>query len=188
MSNHRIILVTGGARSGKSTFAEKYMMKLAPAGSCYYATAEPFDQEMKERITRHQQDRAHSGFAWSGKECPLELPEQLQQEMSPYVLVDCLTVWLSNELLAVEQRPDRDQLLIDRMAQLEEAVRQYNSKGTVILVTNEVGSGVVPAYELGRSFRDHAGRLNQRIAAMADEVYLVTAGIPIELKSRMVQL
>ncbi|MCR8843972.1 bifunctional adenosylcobinamide kinase/adenosylcobinamide-phosphate guanylyltransferase [Paenibacillus sp. SC116] len=188
MSNHRIILVTGGARSGKSTFAEKYMMKLAPEGSSYYATAQPFDQEMKDRIIRHQQDREKSGFAWKGKECPLELPEQLQQETSHYVLVDCLTIWLSNELLAVEQQPDAEQLLADRIDQLEEAVKSFGSRGTVILVTNEVGSGVVPAYELGRTFRDHAGRLNQRMAALADEVYLVTAGIPIELKSRMVQL
>ncbi|WP_036604262.1 bifunctional adenosylcobinamide kinase/adenosylcobinamide-phosphate guanylyltransferase [Paenibacillus assamensis] len=188
MSSHRLILVTGGARSGKSTFAEKYMMKLAPAGSCYYATAQPFDQEMKERINRHKQDRDYSGYAWSSKECSLDLPEQLRQETSCYVLVDCLTVWLSNELLAVEQRKDADQLLADRITQLEEAVGQFSKQGTVILVTNEVGSGVVPAYELGRTFRDHAGRLNQRIASLADEVYLVTAGIPIELKSRMVQL
>ena len=100
--------------------------------------------------------------------------------------MDCLTVWLSNELLAVEQDPDFSAKLEQRIQSFIDAAAQY--EGLLVLVTNEVGSGVVPAYKLGRVFRDAAGRLNQRAAAAADEVYLVTAGIPIELKSRMVEL
>ena len=101
-------------------------------------------------------------------------------------MIDCLTVWLSNELLAAEQEPDVLCRLERRIDELVSAVAAY--QGLIVMVTNEVGDGVVPAYKLGRIFRDAAGRLNQRMAAIAEEVYLVTAGIPIELKSRMVKL
>ena len=182
----RIILVTGGARSGKSSFAERLMRKHAPDGCLYVATAEALDEEMKERISLHQAERDAVSYNWSTAEWPLSLPEQLAQSKSSAILVDCLTVWLSNELLAVEQEPDFSTKLEQRIQSFIDAAAQY--EGLLVLVTNEVGSGVVPAYKLGRVFRDAAGRLNQRAAAAADEVYLVTAGIPIELKSRMVEL
>lgn len=146
---------------------------------------------MKERIRLHQASREASGYAWSTVNQSLDLPGWLSGEEQPTVLVDCLTIWLSNELLRAEPEDE------ERMeAQLECRIRDIlhalqgiqQRDGIVVMVTNEVGSGVVPAYKLGRIFRDAAGRLNQRIAALADEVYLVTAGIPIELKSRMVEL
>ncbi|MGZ9583551.1 bifunctional adenosylcobinamide kinase/adenosylcobinamide-phosphate guanylyltransferase [Paenibacillus marinisediminis] len=182
----RIILVTGGARSGKSSFAERLMRKRSPEGCLYVATAEALDEEMKERIHLHQAERNAAAYRWDTAEWPLNLPEQLAACTAPSVMVDCLTVWLSNELLAAENEPDSTARVERRIQQLAEAAANYN--GTLVMVTNEVGNGVVPAYKLGRVFRDAAGRLNQRMAGMAEEVYLVTAGIPIELKSRMVEL
>lgn len=186
----RVILVTGGARSGKSTFAERLLQKLAPQGGTYIATAEAHDDEMQERIRLHQAEREASGYAWLTANCTLQLPEWVKEADEPAVLVDCLTLWLSNELLHAERElgegPEMEQRLYARIDDMLDALAA--ARGTIVMVTNEVGSGVVPAYKLGRIFRDAAGRLNQRIAARADEVYLVTAGIPIEIKSRMVQL
>lgn len=186
----RLILVTGGARSGKSTFAERLLQKLAPQGGTYVATAEAHDDEMQERIRLHQAQREASGYGWHTANCPLQLPEWLTEADGAAVLIDCLTLWLSNELLQAQQEsgegPELEQRLDARIDELLDVLAEV--QGTVVVVTNEVGSGVVPAYKLGRIFRDAAGRLNQRLAARADEVYLVTAGIPIEIKSRMVQL
>ncbi|WP_430110488.1 bifunctional adenosylcobinamide kinase/adenosylcobinamide-phosphate guanylyltransferase [Paenibacillus sp. B1-33] len=187
----KIVLVTGGARSGKSTFAEQLFMRLSPNGGIYAATAEAHDEEMMERIRLHRASREASDYGWATVNQPLDLPTWLSQAEQPAVLVDCLTIWLSNELLRAEQE---DEAHMEE--QLESCIRSMQQvlhtiqgrEGIVVMVTNEVGSGVVPAYKLGRIFRDAAGRLNQRMAALADEVYLVTAGIPIELKSRMVEL
>lgn len=183
----RLILVTGGARSGKSSFAERLVQKRSPQGCLYVATAEAWDEEMKERIHLHQKQReAAEGYLWRTAESPLGLPEWLAACEEQSVMIDCLTVWLSNELLAVEQEEDALARVEQRIEQLVQAAAQYS--GLLVMVTNEVGDGVVPAYKLGRQFRDTAGRLNQRMAALASEVYLVTAGIPIEIKSRMVEL
>lgn len=182
----RVVFVTGGARSGKSTFAEAYVRKHSPEGALYVATAEALDDEMRERIALHQQERSEANYDWDTAECPLNLPGFLRSCKAKTVLVDCLTVWLSNELLALENEPQGEARLHERMQELVDAARVY--AGTVVFVSNEVGSGVVPAYKLGRIFRDAAGRLNQQIARLAEEAYLVTAGIPIELKKRMVEL
>ncbi|MCG7409975.1 bifunctional adenosylcobinamide kinase/adenosylcobinamide-phosphate guanylyltransferase [Paenibacillus sp. ACRRX] len=182
----RIVLVTGGARSGKSSFAERYVMKHSPQGSTYVATAEAYDDEMRERIRLHQQQRVEANYKWSIAESPRGLPAWINAAAEPAVLVDCLTIWLSNELLAVEQHPRVEQLVDDCITQIVEAAAGFD--GMLVCVTNEVGSGVVPAYKLGRTFRDAAGRLNQRMAALADEVYLVTAGIPVEIKRLRVDL
>ncbi|GAC42494.1 bifunctional adenosylcobinamide kinase/adenosylcobinamide-phosphate guanylyltransferase, partial [Paenibacillus popilliae] len=129
---------------------------------------------------------------------PLQLPEWLARTRAdaeaadevPAVLIDCLTLWLSNELLRAEQQwgagLEAERYLEARIERLEEEAVRFH--GTLVMVTNEVGDSIVPVYKLGRVFRDAAGRLNQRIAGKVDEVYLVTAGIPIELKSREVQL
>ena len=181
-----VILVTGGARSGKSSFAEQLMGKRSPEGALYVATAEALDDEMKDRIHQHQLDRERANYRWDTAEWPVSLPEKIASCTASAVMIDCLTVWLSNELLAAEQEPDVLFRLERRIEELVSAVAAY--QGLIVMVTNEVGDGVVPAYKLGRIFRDAAGRLNQRMAAIAEEVYLVTAGIPIELKSRMVKL
>ncbi|ANY74669.1 bifunctional adenosylcobinamide kinase/adenosylcobinamide-phosphate guanylyltransferase [Paenibacillus ihbetae] len=181
-------LVTGGARSGKSSFAEKLCMKRSSSG-LYIATAQAYDDEMKERIRIHQDRRSDADYRWETVEEPVALPELLEtlgQSASdaPALVVDCLTLWLTNVLLQVEPEgaaamEERLQLDIGRLAR---AVETY--PGTVILVTNEVGSGIVPEYPLGRIFRDWAGLMNQRLARVCHEVFLVTAGIPMEIKSR----
>ncbi|OMD83524.1 bifunctional adenosylcobinamide kinase/adenosylcobinamide-phosphate guanylyltransferase [Paenibacillus odorifer] len=180
------ILVTGGARSGKSGFAEKLMQSLADQ-AFYVATGQAFDDEMKERIALHQHQRMESGYAWETLEEPYDLPDLLKRlSGEKAVLVDCLTLWLSNALLAVEGFENRQELVESEITRLEDSVRSF--QGTLILVTNEVGDGIVPEYALGRLYRDLAGRMNALIARQSEQVFLVTVGIPIELKSREYRL
>jgi len=178
------ILVTGGARSGKSGFAEKLMQSLADQ-AIYIATGQAFDDEMKERIALHLQQRTAGGYAWETVEEPMKLPDLLKRISDAgekAVLVDCLTLWLSNVLLAVEGHADRQRLVEREITRLVDSVRAF--QGNLILVTNEVGDGVVPEYSLGRLYRDLAGRMNAQLARECERVFLVTVGIPIELKSR----
>jgi adenosylcobinamide kinase/adenosylcobinamide-phosphate guanylyltransferase len=186
-----LILVTGGARSGKSKFAEKYTMHFA-ADAVYIATAQIFDEEMKHRMELHQKRREAADYNWESIVEPYELAALLskfnERETAPLVLVDCLTLWLTNWLLqglgeqALEQAlPGLQQLLEELLEQYKQALTEY--RGTVIMVTNEVGAGIVPEYPLGRIYRDWAGMMNQQIAELCDQVFLVTAGIPLELKS-----
>ncbi|MCJ8013185.1 bifunctional adenosylcobinamide kinase/adenosylcobinamide-phosphate guanylyltransferase [Paenibacillus sp. KQZ6P-2] len=183
------ILVTGGARSGKSSFAERWMMANTDH-AVYVATAQAFDQEMKDRIALHQQQRNQAEFSWRTVEEPLRLPELLQSWQSetkaPAVLVDCLTLWLSNVILAVEGQKDMELRIREAIDKLVASIKAY--PGTLVLVTNEVGDGIVPEYALGRIFRDYAGILNQSVARVCSQVFLVTVGIPIELKSREYRL
>ncbi|CAH1203270.1 bifunctional adenosylcobinamide kinase/adenosylcobinamide-phosphate guanylyltransferase [Paenibacillus sp. JJ-223] len=184
------VLVTGGARSGKSSFAERLVMHRS-SEAWYVATAQAYDDEMRERIRMHQKQREAAGYLWHTVEAPLDLPEWISQmgqsragTSAPTVLVDCLTLWLSNELLAHEHDPES--VLQARMDALVEAIRAY--PGLLVLVTNEVGDGIVPEYPLGRRYRDLAGILNQRVAAICREVFLVTVGIAVELKSKEYRL
>ncbi|WP_342438771.1 bifunctional adenosylcobinamide kinase/adenosylcobinamide-phosphate guanylyltransferase [Paenibacillus sp. FSL L8-0436] len=176
------ILVTGGARSGKSSFAERLTLSLA--GQAFYvATGQAFDEEMKARIALHRQQREESGGQWETLEEPLDLPALLERlSGGKAVLVDCLTLWLSNVLLAVEGQVDRQERVEQEIARLEHSVASF--QGTLVLVTNEVGDGIVPEYALGRLYRDLAGRMNALLARQCRQVFLVTAGIPVELKSR----
>lgn len=245
------VLVTGGARSGKSGFAERLCMSRAPR-ACYIATAQAYDVEMKERIALHRLQRESAGYDWQTLEEAQALPELLrrlgsgveprlaaqggkpadeasasgasaafsvaqpdastigegrsalhsaarsaaaeqqrssgtanlhasqasQPSSAPMVLVDCLTLWLSNVLLAAGE--DGEAASRAAMDELAIAVEQY--PGPLVIVTNEVGDGIVPEYPLGRLYRDLSGMMNQRIARLCDEVFLVTAGIPVELK------
>ena len=168
---HRHILVLGGARSGKSRYAQD-LAESSNLAKVFVATAQPFDEEMRERIAAHRQDRGH---VWRTIEEPLALGSLLAAETGPdrVVLVDCLTLWLSNVLLAGSdvQRATAD---------LSQAISR--SAGPLILVSNEVGNGIVPAAPLGRVFRDGQGRLNQAVASACDAVVLVTAGLPRLLK------
>lgn len=185
-----LILVTGGARSGKSKFAERYTMHLS-RDAVYIATAQIYDEEMKQRMELHQQRRDSTDYEWTTVLEPFELAALLcklnEQEKAPTVLVDCLTLWLTNWLLLwlgtqeIEQvLPLIQQQLADLLEQLKQALADY--RGTVIMVTNEVGDGIVPEYPLGRVYRDWAGMMNQQLAGLCDQVFLVTAGIPLELK------
>ena len=166
-----ITLVLGGARSGKSRYAER-LVEDAASGGTYCATAEAGDAEMAERIAAH---RARRGAFWCTVETPLELVPTIAAEATSErpVLVDCLTLWLSNLLMAGRQ-PDTEVVLLCR------ALHQVVAP--VVLVSNEVGLGLVPETPLGRCFRDAAGRLNQEIAALADRVVFIAAGLPLALK------
>jgi adenosylcobinamide kinase/adenosylcobinamide-phosphate guanylyltransferase len=165
--------VLGGARAGKSVYAERLIAEsLGPGDTALYiATAEARDAEMAERIAHH---RARRGANWQTEEVPSALPEALRRAAPGRpVLVDCLTLWVSN-LLAANR--DVGAAMQDLLAALSE------SRGSVVLVSNEVGLGIVPDNALARTFRDHVGRLHQAIAAIADRVVFVAAGLPLVLK------
>ncbi|MGZ3327316.1 MAG: bifunctional adenosylcobinamide kinase/adenosylcobinamide-phosphate guanylyltransferase [Xanthobacteraceae bacterium] len=165
----RLTLVLGGARSGKSRYAESLVTALPPPW-LYVATAEAGDSEMVARVAAHQ---ARRGPSWTTIETPRNVAETLGTHADKPTLVDCLTLWLSNVMLA-----DAD---VDaEIEQLDEALAR--AAAPIVLVANEVGFGIVPDSALGRRFRDVQGLLNQRIAARADRVVLVVAGLPLTLK------
>jgi len=164
-------LVLGGARSGKSRYAEQIVETAADAGT-YCATAEAGDAEMADRIAAH---RARRGPFWHTVEEPLALARVIAAAARPErpLLIDCLTLWLSNAVLAGRS-------IEEEAAALAAALRL--AAGPVVLVANEVGMGLVPETPLGRRFRDAAGWLNQDLAALADRVVFVAAGLPLVLK------
>lgn len=165
-----VILVTGGARSGKSRHAE-VRTRAFPGRPVYLATAEALDDEMAERIARH---RARRGGEWIEREEPLDLARALvETDGGGARLVDCLTLWLSNLLHAGRNGPQA-------VAELAGALKKQQSP--VVLVTNEVGLGIVPDNALARAYRDAAGIMNQTIAGVADEVEFIVAGLPMKLK------
>ena len=166
----RLTLVLGGARSGKSALAER-LLTAGPGPWAYIATAQAFDDEMRERIAQH---RARRAGGWVTYEAPVELPQVLRdQAASQPVLVDCLTLWLTNLMLGGH----------DVMAATEALISALSNRAEpCILVSNEVGFGIVPDNALARAFRDEAGRLNQRMAAVADRVLFVAAGLSLSLK------
>jgi adenosylcobinamide kinase/adenosylcobinamide-phosphate guanylyltransferase len=174
-----LILVTGGSRSGKSSHALTLAAKLA-APRTYLATAQALDDEMRDRIAAHRRSRP---AGWGLVEEPVLVPRALAAALAaaPTVLLDCVTIWMSNLLLA-DERFDEGRA----EARAEELVRCARSvpASTAILVTNEVGSGVVPETPLGRRFRDCAGRANEVLARAADEVYFMVSGIPLRIKPR----
>lgn len=168
---HRRALVLGGARSGKSRTA----LQLTEASSdtrIFIATAQAYDDEMKERIARHRLERDAS---WQTREAPLDLVEAIRANAGSgrAVLVDCLTLWLSNLILDGRNPAQETDRLVETVK---------NAEGPLVLVSNEVGQGIVPATPLGRTFRDEQGRLNQRIAEACDAVVFVAAGCPLLLK------
>lgn len=170
-SSRRVVLVLGGVRSGKSRYAQE----LAARGKhvAFIATAEAGDDEMRQRIARHRDERP---AAWATFEAPLALEDALLEagKNCDTILVDCLTLWTANLM----QRQGEEVLShADRLANTLRAL-----PASVILVSNEVGSGIVPDNELGRAYRDLLGAVNQRVAAAADEVILLVAGCPLVIK------
>ena len=168
----KVTLVLGGARSGKSRYAESLMAALPPPW-IYVATAEAGDAEMTERIAAH---RARRGPNWRTVEALANLDRVLADHRSEPVLVDCLTLWLSKLLLD-------DGALEDEMVRVEKSL--LLATAPKILVSNEVGAGIVPEHPLGRRFRDLQGVLNQRVAAIADRVVLMVAGLPLVVKGSL---
>ncbi len=178
-----IWFVTGGARSGKSRAAERRALA-SGAPVTYIATLEPLDEEMRDRIARHRADRPET---WQTVEAPRDLARPVQGvERDRTLLVDCLSVWVANRLLMLgSDAPtpaallDLERALDDEIASILDACAQRD--GRSILVTNEVGSGLVPPYPLGRAYRDLLGRVNQQVSARATRAWLVVAGRAIEL-------
>ena len=166
-----LTLVLGGARSGKSRYAERLITGAAQAGT-YIATGEAGDAEMAARIAHH---RARRTDFWRTVETPLDLAAAILAQADPArpVLVDCLTLWVSNLLGAGRIVEHESEALLGALR---------DARGPVVLVANEVGLGLVPETPLGREFRDEAGRLNQAVAALADRVVFVAAGLPLVLK------
>ncbi|SDQ92451.1 adenosylcobinamide kinase /adenosylcobinamide-phosphate guanylyltransferase [Rhizobiales bacterium GAS113] len=167
----RLTLLLGGARSGKSRQAEMLAASEPPPWR-YVATAQALDDEMRERIARHRERR---GAGWETHEAPLDLGgtvARLGRDVSP-ILVDCLTLWLTNLMLGEHH-------VEAALADLERALEA--ARAPVLLVANEVGLGIVPENALARRFRDEAGRLNQRLAARADRVLFMVAGLPMQVK------
>jgi adenosylcobinamide kinase / adenosylcobinamide-phosphate guanylyltransferase len=171
MNKGRIILVLGGARSGKSAFAEG-LVDRSGLKKCYLATGQVFDDEMRRRVGEH---RARRGAEWTLAEEPLELCGALGRLASENtaVLVDCLTLWVTNLMVAERGPAEETADLVKTLSGLP---------GTVILVSNEVGLGIVPDNAMARAFRDHAGLLHQSVGGAANEVYFVAAGLPMKMK------
>ncbi|MBW2128589.1 MAG: bifunctional adenosylcobinamide kinase/adenosylcobinamide-phosphate guanylyltransferase [Deltaproteobacteria bacterium] len=172
-SQKELVLVLGGARSGKSAWAQRQVEK-DYRSYLFLATARILDEEMAERVRRHREAR---GPGWRVIEEPLDIPGVLRKGCGDVdaVLVDCLTVWLGNILV------ERGEKEVPRFrAELLETLQERDR--SIILVSNEVGLGIVPDTPLGRGFRDQAGRLNQEIAAVADKVVFMVAGLPMVLK------
>ncbi len=166
-----VTLVLGGARSGKSAYGER-LVEAAGGAMVYLATAEAGDDEMAARIEAH---RARRGNRWTTVEEPIALAEALARADQPggAVLVDCLTLWVSNLMAEGRDVAAESEGLVESLDDLD---------GTVVFVANEVGLGVVPDNAAARAFRDHAGRLNQDMAARADRVVFMAAGLPLMLK------
>jgi adenosylcobinamide kinase/adenosylcobinamide-phosphate guanylyltransferase len=214
-SRSRLILVLGGARGGKSTFAERLAARLAGAVT-YLATSEANDPEMAARRAAH---RAARPAAWTTVECPLDVGAAVRDGASVTAgaadasasvrvfLLDCVTLWVSNLLLAdadlggtapegqgnFDHSPITGEVEGAATARVDRAVDDLllavrETGATLVAVSNEVGFGVVPEYPLGRLFRDELGRVNRRLAEAADEVYLLVAGIPLELKALALSL
>ncbi len=174
----RVVLLLGGARAGKSQLAEKLARQWGRR-VLYVATAQPGDEEMRQRVEMH---RARRPAHWRTLEEPLNVADAVAPHLSSVdtVLLDCMTLWASNILLAEENAARAEKRLMGEIERLVERCRQGNV--TLLVVSNEVGQGVVPAYPLGRQFRDVLGRANQLLARNADAVLYCIAGIPIELK------
>ena len=183
----QIILCSGGARSGKSEFAER--LALATVGrKAYVATGQAFDEEMIDRIKKHQERR---GEIWNNFEVPLHLAKEWQNisQTADVILIDCLTMFTTNHMMAhgsIQGQQDANQLEATVLTELETLLASIKScEGkTVIFVTNEIGLGIVPDNKLARYFRDIAGRVNRTVATAADKLYLTISGVTIELKSQ----
>jgi adenosylcobinamide kinase/adenosylcobinamide-phosphate guanylyltransferase len=174
----RLTLILGGARSGKSSFAEALAQKRGGNDVLFVATAEARDDEMRARIEQHRAVR-HAG--WKTLEAPMAVARALKSAgRANLVLLDCATLWTSNVLGAEEKAATKTM-----MREIEELLAWYQaSTSEMIIVSNEVGMGIVPANELGRAYRDLLGAVNRKFAESADEVFLLVAGLPVEIKSR----
>lgn len=186
---NRIIFCTGGARSGKSEFAET--LALSKEGQKgYIATGQAYDEEMKHRIHLHQERRKK---IWNNYEIPYAMSAEIQKVLDEcsVVLVDCLTMWTTNlvlqdgEFTSQEDINNRERFILSEVQAVLDAIRAYrgDDEKTIIFVTNEIGLGIVPENQLARIFRDIMGRVNRMVAAEADEAYMTISGMTIDIKA-----
>ncbi|MGD8399744.1 MAG: bifunctional adenosylcobinamide kinase/adenosylcobinamide-phosphate guanylyltransferase [Bacillota bacterium] len=184
----KLIVITGGVRSGKSTYAEK-LARDAGGPVLYIATAVPFDREMQDRIARHRERRPADWDTWEGDRNLAAVFQSLPRDYRT-VLLDCVTILITNLLLQAEGA-EAGNLSAAAWERIEQNIwgeiqafltAAAQTTAMVIMVTNEVGAGIVPENQLARVFRDIAGRINQALAVRADEVYLVVCGLPVRLK------
>ena len=186
-----IILCSGGARSGKGEFAEQLALSLK-GRKAYVATGQAFDDEMKDRIKKHQLRR---GKEWINFEIPLNLHKNWEniKNVSDVILIDCLTMFTSNHVFAhgdINTQEDAnhiESIILEELRLLLQEINNSNDK-TVIFVTNEIGLGIVPENKLARYFRDITGRVNREVANAANKMYLTVSGVTIELKSQEVHI
>ena len=186
-----IILCSGGARSGKSEFAEQLALSLK-GRKAYVATGQAFDDEMKDRIKKHQLRRGKESITF---EIPLYLHKNWEQikNVSDVILIDCLTMFTSNHVFAhgdINTQEDANRIesiILEELRLLLQEINNSNDK-TVIFVTNEIGLGIVPENKLARYFRDITGRVNREVASAANKMYLTISGVTIELKSQEVHI
>jgi len=187
----RIIFIMGGARSGKSTYALKDASTVS-GNKAYIATAEALDEEMRERIEKHKKQR---GTDWDTYEEPLRIAEVIQETEGKYtaIVIDCLTLWLSNIMIRNQKTEYRKQTIEKEIQKLLDSLKQFKDSSicslgsgvrVLYIVSNEVGMGIVPENEMARRFRDMAGMLNQKVAEISDEVYLLITGIPMKIKGK----
>lgn len=171
----KLSVIIGAAASGKSTYAESLFSKHS-GPRIYLATAQSFDTEMERKIARHQEMR---GAGWETIEQPIDLaPTFRNARANDAILLDCATLWLSNLLLAEKNPVEAQKVLLDAIS---------SCAAPVVVVTNEVGAGIVPEHAISRTFRDEQGRLNQRLAIAANYVALVVAGLPMVLKNTTIE-
>ena len=175
LSVKRSILVLGGCRSGKSSFALETAQRFKGDNKLFIATCIPSDDEMKQRVARHQRERSRS---WKTIEAPVKLPEAITEYSSSadVIIVDCLTLWVSNLLM----NSDDFRKIEIQISLLTGAIEE--SHCPVVLVSNEVGQGIVPENKVARQFRDLVGQINQAVASCVDQVILSVAGIPVTIK------
>jgi adenosylcobinamide kinase/adenosylcobinamide-phosphate guanylyltransferase len=178
-----LIFVLGGARSGKSRYAEQLAAELSgDRGVLYVATAEAWDEEMRARIAKHKADRPAS---WRTVEAPRNAGAAAAEALAgePVVLLDCMTLLTSNVLIALPEGATAQEAEAAALAEAQGVLDAFGAgEATWIVVSNEVGLGIVPAYPLGRLYRDALGRVNQRLAAEADRVVFMVAGLPMRLR------
>jgi adenosylcobinamide kinase/adenosylcobinamide-phosphate guanylyltransferase len=179
--NKKLTLVLGGARSGKSAHAQQLARERGDDDVLFVATAQALDDEMTARIESHRRERP---AGWRTLEAPRHTGQAIAcAEPSAVVLVDCLTLLVSNAVLTLPESADAAETEAAAVAELEELLAAYrNGTASWIVISNEVGLGLVPPYPVGRAYRDALGRANQRLAAQADEVVLMVAGIPMKIK------
>ena len=179
----RCVLISGGARSGKSYYAQK-LAEQSGAGVIFVATAEALDDEMKTRIENHKKTRPAT---WLTLEAPRDIGACLQKCLSEqeFVIIDCITLLVSNILGQCSDNDKAEALVIQEINSLVECMKISNA--TFIIVTNEVGLGIVPDNDLARLYRDVLGRANQILAQFATDVYLMVAGIPLQIKNTIKQ-